>query len=194
MHALLLTLIVTSLAAAPAVHVAAPAAAGQAPSSKVPAYRDLTLAQRRLFERAVEGNGAPAGGDVDAEATYERLPPAMRMSFDVVTGALEQVSLSDAENGEILGTALDTVVGALEREERQPSGIAAADVHRLAVLLAPGAVDALRRSVEFRRLPNPPAGARTLDGPRYAHVGPPGIEIAVSDDRVHALVVVARSR
>lgn len=192
MHALLLTLIVTSLSAAPAVHVAALAAAGQAPSGRVPAYRDLTLAQRRLFERSVEGHGAPAGGD--AEATYERLPPAMRLSFDVVTGALEQVSLSDAENGEILGTVLDTVVGTIEREERQPSGIAAADVHRLAVLLAPGAVDALRRSVEFRRLPDPPAGARSLDGPRYAHVGSPDIEIAVSDDRVHALVVVARSR
>jgi len=113
-----------------------------------------------------------------------------RHAFDGVKAALSAVSLSDRENGEILGTAFDIV----ERPDvaGRPAGRGPDDVHRLAVVLAPGALDKLRRASEFRRAEPAAGGADSRPALLYVHDGPPAIRIAVVDAPDRAVIEVSR--
>ncbi|MEZ5283614.1 MAG: hypothetical protein R2712_02155 [Vicinamibacterales bacterium] len=92
-------------------------------------------------------------------AGLDPVPESMRRVFLDLTEGLAAVSLSDPENGEILGTAIE-LVDALVALDRQPSS--SADRRPgLAVHLVPGAADRLRRAGECaNRLPA--AGATTV--------------------------------
>jgi hypothetical protein len=75
---------------------------------------------------------------------------AVPEALDAVMSALSGVSLSDRENGEILGAARD-LVDRPDALDRQPQAAADGSVHRLAVALAPGEVHKLRHTSEYRR-------------------------------------------
>jgi len=116
--------------------------------------------------------------------------PAVPASVDAVRSALSAVSLSDRENGEILGTGLD-IVERPDLPERQPAADPNGSVHRLAVLLAPGALDKLRRSSEFRRLApgDSDAGGSTTV---YVHAEAPAVRVVVAADTARAIIEVSR--
>lgn len=111
-------------------------------------------------------------------------------SVAVVKAALSAVSLSDRENGEILGTALD-IVDHPEAPGRRSGAEPGDAAQRLAVILAPGALDKLRRASEFRRV-EPTAD---VGGERpvliYAHDGPPAIRVIVTEAPVRAIIEVS---
>ena len=70
---------------------------------------------------------------------------------------------------------------------RTPHGLS----HRLAVVLAPGALDKLRRSSEFRRLAAGDGGA-SGPGTVYVHDTEPVIRVTLGADTARALVEVTR--
>lgn len=121
-----------------------------------------------------------------AQAPPGRAVPDAR---DAVMAALSGLSLSDRENGEILGTALD-LVDRPDIPERQPSVDSRGSVHRLAVRLAPGAIDRLRRSSEFRRLAPGDSGASgsTIV---YVHDESPAIRVIATADSDRAIIEVS---
>jgi hypothetical protein len=115
---------------------------------------------------------------------------AVPEALDAVMSALSGVSLSDRENGEILGTARD-LVDRPDALDRQPAADAAGSVHRLAVFLVPGAVDKLRRSSEFRRSApvDSGAGRPTI---AYVHDEAPAIRVMTEGSEPRAIIEVAR--
>jgi hypothetical protein len=130
----------------------------------------LTPAERRLLA------AWPAG-----ERGYDAAPAWFRDAFDVVTSRLAELLLSDPENGEVLGAALD-LVEAVEPLDRQPA--AETGRRRVAVRLAAGARDRLRRSAEFERVE---LTARS-DRVTYRHTGPP--EVVVEGDAAGERAVI----
>lgn len=111
--------------------------------------------------------------------------------IEVVKAALSAVSLSDRENGEILGTAFDLVERPDAAEPIAAAGPGDA-AHGLAVILAPGALDKLRRAAEFRRVEptEGTAGAR----PAFVYVSgePPAIRVTVTEPPARAVIEVTR--
>jgi hypothetical protein len=117
--------------------------------------------------------------------------PVVPQSFDAVRSALSAVSLSDRENGEILGTALD-IVERPDLPERQPAADPHGPAHRLAVLLAPGALDKLRRASEFRREDPAADAAGTRPALVYVRDEPLAIRVTVTEEPVRAIIEVSR--
>ena len=148
-------------------------AAAQGPSGVTP-YDGLTAAQRRLL------HGWPSG-------TYDAAPEAFRVAFGHVTARLSSLLLSDPENGEVLGSALD-LVESVEPLDRQPVIGDAPSTLQLAVTLASGARDRLRRSGEFQRVSD---GAP--DRVEFLHEGPPAVRIS-ADSRGSAALVIVQTR
>ena len=109
---------------------------------------------------------------------------------EAIVSTLSGVSLSDRENGEILGTALD-LVERPEVPDRQPGADATLAAHRVGVVLAPGALDKLRRSSEFRRLA-PGHGQAAEAGAVYVRDEAPAIRVIVTADLARAVIEVAR--
>jgi hypothetical protein len=147
------------------------------------AYERLTSVQRRLVDDLRRGQGA---GNAGREA-YDHTDATFRTAFEAVTAALSAVSLSDSENGEILGTAID-LVDALPPDDAQHALVGTMPGYRLVVVLAPGAFDRLRRSAEFERIPA--AEGRSAATVVYRRQGPPTVEIAGSPDGVRATITV----
>jgi hypothetical protein len=124
----------------------------------------------------------------DARALFEGADPSFRAAFATITAALAAVSLSDHENGEILGVALDLVDG-VEPLARQPAAGAAPGLTQLSVTLAPGARDRLRRSSEFA-----PDSGRAAPGYSvvYLQKNSPSLQFALDASGSRALVSMAR--
>jgi hypothetical protein len=160
-------------------------AAGVAASAQsVPLYDTLTDIQKRLLVGLATPSRKPAPPGPQAQAIFDGATASFRAAFIEVTDALAAVSLSDEENGEILGVALD-LVDRVEPLERQPGAASGLSV-MLRVTLASGARDRLRRSSEFERASEAPAGA---DSPLvYRHDGPPSIELIITNPTATVLV------
>jgi len=149
--------------------------AGVASSAQaIPAYDTLTDTQKRLLGGLAPRPGAEQASQ--ARANFDGAATSVRAAFIEVTSALEAVSLSDHENGEILGVALD-LVDRVELLELRPVGEADDRAARLRVTLASGATDRLRRSSEFTRAPSASAQA---DAIVYRHEGPPSIKLIIT--------------
>ena len=113
-------------------------------AQSAPAFDTLSETQQRLLT----GLATPPPGTsraMDARALFDGADASFRAAFATITTALATVSLSDHENGEILGVALDLVNG-VEPLARQPAAGRAPGLAQLCVTLAPGARDRLRRS------------------------------------------------
>lgn len=117
--------------------------------------------------------------------------PVVPASVDAVRLVLSAVSLSDRENGEILGTGLD-IVERPDLPEREPVADPNGSVHRLAVLLAPGALDKLHRSSEFRREAPAADAAGTRPALVYVRDEPPAVRVIVAADTARAIIEVSR--
>jgi len=145
-----------------------------------------------VFHRAlaVSCAAATAGALVPAAAQTSATRTAPD-PFEVVKAALSAVSLSDRENGEILGTAFDLV----ERRDAAGPNAAAGPgdaAHRLAVILAPGALDKLRRASEFRRVESAEGAAGARPAFVYVSGEPPAIRVTVTEAPARAVIEVAR--
>jgi hypothetical protein len=112
-----------------------------APAQPAAVYDSLNEAQKQLLASLV-----PASSAAVPHTVFDDADLSFRQTFVRVTAALAAASLSDQENGEILGVALD-LVAAIDPVARQPSQSGARA--ELSVRLAPGARDRLRRSSEF---------------------------------------------
>ena len=160
------------------------------PTSTGSAFGRLDAAQRRLVEAWLQVGSAPPA-DAARRHAYDRLDPSHRTAFETVTRALARISLSDIENGEILGGALDLLDGLQPRAEQPAPGPAGAR-HRLAVRLTAGAVDRLRRSSECAPEPaGPPDGAFSLV---YACAGEVTVRLWILPDRTRARIDVVEAR
>ncbi|MGE3887161.1 MAG: hypothetical protein AB7H81_12055 [Vicinamibacterales bacterium] len=138
----------------------------------------------------VSGAAAIAGMfvSVGAQASTTRLAPD---SLETVKAALSAVSLSDRENGEILGTAFD-LVERPDTPERRAAAEPGEAAHRLAVILAPGALDKLRRASEFRRAEPAADAAGTRPAFVYVRDEPPAIRVIVTVAPIKAIIEVSR--
>jgi hypothetical protein len=136
-------------------------AASSGDAAQTRGYDDLSPSQRRLLQ--------PWGAD-----RFDSAPERFRIVFERLTGRLAPVLLSDPENGEVLGAAMD-LIDAVEPPERQPARPDASD-DRLSVVLASGARDRLRRSAEFERV----VDGMVRDQAVFEHAGPQAIRIAIA--------------
>jgi hypothetical protein len=146
--------------------------AAQAPPVGAPGD-GLTAAQRRLL----------AGW---APGTYDAAPEPFRVAFEQVTRRLSSLLLSDPENGEVLGAALD-LIESVEPPDRQPAGGEASPTLQLSVTLAAGARDRLRRAGEFGRVSDSAPGRV-----EFLHEGPPAIRISADAAGSRAQIAVVR--
>lgn len=131
-------------------------------------YDALTAAQRGLLPTEVSSPDA-----------YVAAPEPYRRAFEEVSACLAGIVLTDPENGEVLGPAIELIerVGA-----PTPTGnLSSSDELRLAVSLASGARDRLRRSREFVRADGDGPGA-------FDHVGPPAIRIELGEHPSAAVI------
>jgi hypothetical protein len=136
-------------------------------------YDELSAAQRRLLQAWGAGAPSPAERDRQIRDRFESAPERFRIVFAQLTARLAAVLLSDPENGEVLGAALD-LVDAVEPPERQPAPSDSSD-DTLSVFLASGARDRLRRSAEFERVIDREAQDRIV----FEHAGPPVLRLAI---------------
>jgi hypothetical protein len=136
------------LAATVASLAAALTAGSPVGAQPAPAFDTLSETQQRLLAGLATSPPSGTGRARDARAVFDAADASFRAAFATITTALATVSLSDHENGEVLGVALDLVNG-VEPLGRQPAVGSAAGLAQLSVTLAPGARDRLRRSSEF---------------------------------------------
>jgi hypothetical protein len=139
--------------------------------SPVDPYGALTSSQRALLP----------GSAAQARAEYNDAPAAFRQAFERITARLSSLLLSDPENGEVLGSAIE-LIEHVEGRAVQPA--AEARAVRLAVTLASGARDRLRRSREFARVDA--AGG----GVAFVHSEPPAVRIDLGERPLFAIVTV----
>lgn len=165
-----------------ALLTAAPSlAAGQARG-----YDELSPAQRRLLRTWGADAPSPEGRERQARDRFDSAPERFRVAFEQITGHLAAVLLSDPENGEVLGAAID-LIDAVEPPERPPVGTGAG-LETLSVALFSGARDRLRRSAEFERLVGGSEGGQTV----FEHTGPPVIRIVIAPSGARADVSLSR--
>jgi hypothetical protein len=132
-------------------------------------YESLSASQRAILPWSVDA----------APNAYNIAPPAFRRAFEIVTTRVTALSLSDPENGEVLGSAID-LIERVEAPGAQPPSDAQAVT--LSVTLAPGARDRLRRSREFARA--------DAAAPTFVYGDPPAIRIEIADRASFAVVTV----
>ena len=153
-------------------------------AQSAPSFDTLSETQQRLLDGLAPR--PPSGGHRSAEprASFDGAAASFRAAFATITTALAAMSLSDHENGEILGVALD-LVSAVEPLARQPAATSATGAAPLAVTLAPGARDRLRRSSEFA----PDHGRATPDYPIvFVRISSPSLQFALDHTGSRALV------
>lgn len=115
----------------------------------LPRFADLTSEQQRLYEPFAVRDAAARGLTMTAAEHFDSLTISARTTYDSVTHALQNSTLTDADGRE-LGTSLDLVTG-LERVAGQYHGRGGDLQFRLFVDLTPETVDVLGRSTQFFR-------------------------------------------
>lgn len=157
--------------------------AAQEPARVTP-YDSLTTGQRRLLAGWAAGLASTTERQAAVRGQYDAAPESFRVAFGHVTARLSSLLLSDPENGEVLGAALD-LVESVEPLDRQPMIGDAPSTLQLAVTLASGARDRLRRSGEFERVSD---GAP--DRVEFLHEVPPAVRVSADASGVRALISV----
>jgi hypothetical protein len=115
----------------------------------VPRFRDLTPAQRRLYEPFATRDAAARGRTMTPEEHFESQTISVRTTFDSVTHSLQNSKLTD-ESGRELATALDLVTR-IDRIAGQYQGRGGDLQFRLFTELRPDTVEILQKSTEFFR-------------------------------------------
>jgi len=152
------------------------------------AFDTLSETQQRLLAGLATSPPPGTSRAMDARALFDGADATFRAAFATITTVLATVSLSDHENGEVLGVALDLVSG-VGPLARQPAAGGAAGMAQLSVTLAPGARDRLRRSSEFA----PGGGGATPGYPVvYLQKDSPSLQFALDATASRALVSMPR--
>jgi hypothetical protein len=112
-------------------------------------YSELDSRQQQLFVTYVRTLNEKTGVTLTPETRFRELTPSEQTTFDAITHALLQSSLTD-DNQRSLGGALDLVTG-LERIAGEQAGRGGDQQFRLYVTLRPDAKDVLDQSREFVR-------------------------------------------
>jgi len=112
-------------------------------------YASLTPRQKDLIDDLLRRFNELTDQALDPEATYDRTRLSKRTTYEAVTHALANSSLTDA-NGESLGRPLD-LVEHLEAIQGKIENGRSDEQFRLYVRLVPGAVNRLERATEFFR-------------------------------------------
>jgi hypothetical protein len=110
-------------------------------------FAGLAVEQQQLYVSYAMADAEARGRTMTAEEHFETQAISERTTYDAVTHALLNSTLTDAQ-GRSLGRALD-LVASLERVAGQYYGRSGDQQFRLYVTLKPDALDTLRRSVEF---------------------------------------------
>ena len=153
-----------------------------------PAFDALSAIQQRMLAGLATPPPSGTSRSTDARALFDGADASFRDAFATITAALATLSLSDHENGEILGVALDLVDG-VEPLALQPAAGRAAGRAQLSVTLAPGARDRLRRSAEFA----PDRSGATPSHPAaYLQKNGPSLRFALDAAGTRALISIAR--
>jgi hypothetical protein len=177
-------------AAAAVVLVLAVGGTGGAPiaAQSGPPFDALSATQQRLLAGLATPPSLGTNQPTDARAMFDGADASFRDAFATITAALASLSLSDHENGEILGVALDLVDG-VEPLARQPEAGGGDERAQLSVTLAPGARDRLRRSAEFA----PDSGGVTPSHPAaYLQTNSPSLRFALDATGTRARISIAR--
>lgn len=115
-------------------------------------YENLRPQQRRLIDDLIARYGRTVGRRLDPVAAYNDALESQRTTFDAVTHALLNTSLTD-EAGKKLGTALDLVESVDEVAGESP-GQPGDRQFRVYFFLKPDAYEVLSKSREFLRGPD----------------------------------------
>jgi hypothetical protein len=147
-------------------------------------FAALAAEQRRLYAPYATTDAEARGRTMTAEDHFESQAISERTTYDAITHALLNSTLTDA-HGKSLGRAFDLVAG-LERVAGQYYGRSGDLQFRLYVTLKPDAFDMLTRSVEFF-----PGKENTVYHVGYPHdfrqAGKvPNMQFSVSDDGLKA--------
>ncbi len=157
-------------------------------AQSAPAFDTLSETQKRLLAGLAGPSPSGTTPSTGARALFDDADASFRDAFATITAALAAVSLSDHENGEILGVALDLIDG-LEPFARQPAAGTAVGRAQLCVVLAPGARDRLRRSSEFVI---DSGGATPIYPTAYLQKTSPSLQLALDATGTLALISIPR--
>ncbi len=144
-------------------------------------YADLAPAQQRLLndwlERFIQLTGKTLP---PTEEIYERVSISNRATFEAITHALLNTSLSD-ESGAPMGNALELVLH-METVRGQMPGVGGDLQFRMYARLRPDALDVLHRCQEFKRGPDNVTFHKGYPQSFRQQGGVPSIQISVSAD------------
>ena len=147
-------------------------------------YVELDADRQRLFDTYARELNVKLGENLSPEERFRALSVSEQTTFDAVTHALLQSTLTD-EARQPLGRALDLVTG-LDRIAGEQSGRGTDQQFRIYVTLRPDARDVLERSREFVR-----SHENTVYHVGYPHSyrhasGMPSIQFSLAEDGLSA--------
>ena len=128
--------------------------AAQAPAQQDPVFEGtfetLRAEQRQLVEDWVRRLEAATQQKINPAGLYDTLPLATRTTFNAVTHALMQTSLTD-EQGQSLGASALTLISRIDGVAGRVVGARGDEQFRIYVQVAPDGLERLDRSREFGR-------------------------------------------
>jgi hypothetical protein len=147
-------------------------------------YVELDAQRQRLFDTYARELNVKLGENLSPEERFRALSVSEQTTFDAITHALLQSTLSDDARTP-LGRTLDLVTG-LERIAGEQSGRGTDQQFRIYVTLRPDAGDVLERSREFTR-----GHENTVYHAGYPHSfrhasGMPSIQFSIAEDGLRA--------
>ncbi|HEX4773198.1 MAG TPA: hypothetical protein VH351_20360 [Bryobacteraceae bacterium] len=143
-------------------------------------YSALRPEQKRLVDDLIRHYNATTGSKLVSEQAYDNARLSVRTTFDAVTHALLNATMTDAQ-GNSLGRAID-LVEAVDQVMGEEAGASGDHQFRLYMYLKPNAVDLLSRSQEFFRDRDNATYHKGFPISYRLKKGPPSIQISVSRD------------
>ena len=143
-------------------------------------YALLRPEQEQLLDLYVSNYNATTGSNIDPQAAYDGARLSVRTTFDAVTHALLNATLSDAQ-GTSLGRAID-LVEAVDEVMGEQAGVGGDRQFRVYVYLKPGAVDLLSKSQEFFHDRDNTVYHKGFPICYRLKNGPPSIQFSISRD------------
>jgi hypothetical protein len=158
-------------------------AAGSLPAEEVSGktYANLRPEQRRLVDDWFDRLSAVTGKPIDAREGYDNTALSTRTTFDGVTHALLETTLTDRD-GKPLGMALQLVLRVNEIAGRVV-GARSDEQFRIYAEMAPNAYEILTKSREFRRTADNTTFHRGYPISFRGNNGAPSIQFSMTRDR-----------
>jgi hypothetical protein len=144
-------------------------------------YSALRPEQVRLIDNFIRSYNDTTGSKLVPEQVYDSARLSIRTTFDAVTHALLNATLTDSQ-GKSLGRAID-LVDAVDQVMGEETGAGGDMQFRLYVYLKPDAVDILNRSQEFFHDKDNTGYHKGFPICYRLKNGPPSIQFSVSRDR-----------